>query len=130
MTRIAPNPHSPYASANPDVRHIFPSPIFFPAPTPGVLAPAACNLMAVVPDELIETQPGAPLPDGLCADCVTVMQGGNPSRTSAASSASPPGSPRCCPPTSTTSNRSPAACPSSSPSSPPAWRPSTTSTAN
>jgi hypothetical protein len=78
MTRIAPNPHSPYASANPDVRHIFPSPIFFPAPTPGVLAPAACNLMAVVPDELIETQPGAPLPDGLCADCVTVMQGGKP----------------------------------------------------
>ena len=76
--RIAPNPHSPYANADPNVRHIFPSPVFCPAPTPGVLAQAACDLMAVVPDELIETEPGATLPDGLCADCVTVMQGGRP----------------------------------------------------
>jgi len=78
MTTVAPNPHSPYANANPEYRHIFPSPIFFPTPNPGVLAPAACELMAVVPADLIETEPGAALPDGLCPDCVAVMQGGAP----------------------------------------------------
>ncbi|MDQ0809886.1 hypothetical protein QFZ63_001600 [Streptomyces sp. B3I7] len=78
MSSIAPNPRSPYASADPQYRHIFPSPIFFPTPTPGVLAAAACNLMAVVPADLIETRPGEPLPNGLCPDCVTVMQGGAP----------------------------------------------------
>ncbi|NUS78504.1 MAG: hypothetical protein HOV70_20220 [Streptomyces sp.] len=77
-TTVEPNPHSPYADAAPDVRHIFPNPIFFPTPHPGVLALTACEGMAVVPDTLIETEPGAPLPDGLCSDCVTVMQGGRP----------------------------------------------------
>lgn len=78
MTKIDPNPHSPYASADPQYRHIFPSPIFFPALEPGVLAAAACDLMAVVPADLIETRPGEPLPDGLCPACVAVMQGGAP----------------------------------------------------
>jgi hypothetical protein len=76
--RLAPNPHSPYASADPNWRHILPTPIFFPRPTPGVLAAAACGLMAVVPDDLIETRPGAPLPAGVCPDCAAVMQGGAP----------------------------------------------------
>jgi hypothetical protein len=76
MTTIAPNPHSPYADADPETRHIFPSPIFFPTPSPGVLALTACEGMAVVPEDLVETEPGAPLPDGLCPACVAVVQGG------------------------------------------------------
>lgn len=78
MTRLAPNPHSPYADANPDVRHVFPSPIFFPQAAPGVLALTACEGMAVVPEQLPETRPGAELPEGLCPECVTVMNGGRP----------------------------------------------------
>lgn len=78
MTTISPNPHSPYADADPHTRHIFPSPIFFPEPKPGVLALTACEGMAVVPEELVQTEPGAPLPDGLCTACVTVMRGGEP----------------------------------------------------
>ncbi|MER5213672.1 hypothetical protein ABT063_24650 [Streptomyces sp. NPDC002838] len=78
MTTVAPNPVSPYADADPQYRHIFPSPIFFPAPNPGVLALTACEGMAVVPEALIQTEPGAALPDGLCPACVTVMQGGEP----------------------------------------------------
>ena len=72
MTRLAPNPHSPYANADPDTRHIFPT------AKPGVLALTACEGMAVVPEQLAETRPDAVLPDGLCPDCVTVMQGGQP----------------------------------------------------
>ncbi|MDX3019900.1 hypothetical protein [Streptomyces acidiscabies] len=78
MTRLAPNPHSPYADANPDVRHIFPSPIFFPTAKPGVLALTACEGMAVVPEEMTQTAPGAELPEGLCSECVAVMNGGEP----------------------------------------------------
>ena len=78
MTQLDPNPHSPYANATPDVRHIFANPIFFPAPNPGGLALTACEGMAVVPTDLVQTEPNAELPDGLCPDCVTVMQGGNP----------------------------------------------------
>ncbi|MFH8792242.1 hypothetical protein [Streptomyces sp. NPDC017941] len=78
MTRIAPNPHSPYADADRTVRHIFPSPICFPTPAPGVLALTACEAMAVVPESLVEWEADAPLPDGLCLACVTVMQGGMP----------------------------------------------------
>ncbi|NUU25244.1 MAG: hypothetical protein HOV68_27635 [Streptomycetaceae bacterium] len=78
MTTVAPNPHSPYATADPQYRHIFPSPIFFPTPNPGGLTVTACEGLAVVPADLIETEPGAPLPDGLCPACVTVMQGGAP----------------------------------------------------
>lgn len=78
MTTIAPNPHSPYADADPQWRHIFPSPVFFPQAAPGVLALTACEGMAVVPETLIETEPGVPLPDGLCPACVTVMNGGKP----------------------------------------------------
>jgi hypothetical protein len=76
--RLGPNPYSPYASASPDYRHILPVPVFFPRPEPGVLAATACDLMAVVPDDLIETRPGAPLPAGVCPDCAAVMQGGAP----------------------------------------------------
>ncbi|MBA4865956.1 hypothetical protein H1V43_32350 [Streptomyces sp. PSKA54] len=83
MTTIAPNPHSPYADADPTKRHIFASPIFFGLPDPGVLAPTACERLAVVPEEPLRdalTEDGA-LPDGLCRACVAVMQGaGRPAR--------------------------------------------------
>ncbi|MFF3511570.1 hypothetical protein [Streptomyces sp. NPDC002573] len=79
MTTLTPNPHSPYADADPTSRHIFTTLIFFTAPEPGVLAPTACEALAVVPEEqLTETRPDAELPDGLCTVCVSVMQGGNP----------------------------------------------------
>ncbi|MDQ1037238.1 hypothetical protein QFZ75_003654 [Streptomyces sp. V3I8] len=85
MTKIEPNPHSPYADAAPDARHIFPTPVFFSPAAPGVLALTACEGMAVVPETLVETGPDAGLPEGLCAACVTVMQGGAPpERTSSA----------------------------------------------
>lgn len=74
--RLAPNPHSPYADADPETRHIFPSPIFFPDAKPGGLALTACEGMAVVPEQLAGTWSGAELPEGLCPACVTVMQGG------------------------------------------------------
>ncbi|MEV7389589.1 hypothetical protein [Streptomyces sp. NPDC091215] len=76
MTTLTPNPTSPYATANPQFRHLFAVPVFFPAPTPGALLPTACEAMAVVGDEVTETQPGAELPDGLCPLCVAVMNGG------------------------------------------------------
>lgn len=77
-TTVDPNPYSPYADADPTTRHVFPSPIFFPTPNPGVLALTACEGMAVVPEGTVEIEPDAPLPDGVCRACVVVMQGGQP----------------------------------------------------
>lgn len=83
MTTIAPNPHSPYATANPQYGHIFAVPAFLPAPKPGGLLPTACEAMAVVGKDVIETWPGAELPEGLCPLCAAVMNGGEPpARTS------------------------------------------------
>lgn len=78
MTTLAPNPHSPYADADPTTRHIFHSPVFFPQAKPGVLALTACEGLAVVPEQLIVTLPDAVLPEGLCPACVTVVRGGEP----------------------------------------------------
>lgn len=74
-TRIAPNPYSPYADANPSLRHLFTSLLFFPHPAPGVLAPAACGGMAVVPADRLNLTPESDLPDGLCPACVAEMRG-------------------------------------------------------
>ncbi|MFJ5804834.1 hypothetical protein [Streptomyces sp. NPDC093093] len=74
---LAPNPHSPYATAAPDVRHIIPTLVFGALPTPGTLVAAGCDRLTVVPTEpLTNTAPGDPLPDGLCPDCITAMNGG------------------------------------------------------
>lgn len=77
MTTVTPNPYSPYADADPQYRHIFPSPIFFPDPIPGGLALAGCERMAVVPTEpLQDAQAGdGILPDGLCPACLAAMRG-------------------------------------------------------
>ncbi|MFB6934550.1 hypothetical protein [Streptomyces chartreusis] len=81
MTTLAPNPHSPYADADPTKRHIFAAFAFFGDPTPGGLVPTACERLAVVPEEpLTGTSPDAELPDGLCPLCVAVMQGGDEPR--------------------------------------------------
>jgi hypothetical protein len=80
MPKIAPNPYSPYADADPNYRHVFAFFAFFGDPAPGGLVPAACDAMAVVPEaDLTETRPGADdLPDGLCPACVAVLNGGEP----------------------------------------------------
>lgn len=76
--RLAPNPHSPYADADPNHRHVISGNSFFGSPRPGSLIPTACERLAVVPDEpLRNAYDDATLPDGLCPDCVTVMQGGD-----------------------------------------------------
>lgn len=76
--RLAPNPHSPYADADPNHRHVISGSSFFGNPTPGGLIPTACERLAVVPEEpLRNAYDDATLPDGLCPDCVTVMQGGD-----------------------------------------------------
>lgn len=72
--RVPPNPHSPYADADPQYRHIFPTVIFFGPPKPGQLVTAGCERMAVVPDEPLRTADGE-LPDGLCPACVAAMRG-------------------------------------------------------
>lgn len=76
MTRIEPNPHSPYATADPNSRHLLPVPLFFPEPKPGSLAVTGCRELAVAPDKLSDTNTTAELPDGLCPACVTAMTTG------------------------------------------------------
>ncbi|MEV0443489.1 hypothetical protein AB0I84_13115 [Streptomyces spectabilis] len=78
MTRLDPNPGSPHADADPQYRHLLPTPLFFPAPPPGALALTGCMALAVVPEDLTETSPDGELPEGLCPACVAVMRGGEP----------------------------------------------------
>lgn len=75
MTRIEPNPPSPFADADSQYRHIFPSPVFFPDPKPGVLALAGCDRLAVVPSEPLRDTADGELPDGLCPACLAAMRG-------------------------------------------------------
>ncbi|MGQ4350491.1 hypothetical protein [Streptomyces sp. SAS_275] len=76
--RLTPNPHSPYADADPNHRHVISGTSFLGNPTPGGLIPTACERLAVVPEEpLRDAYQDATLPAGLCPDCVTVMQGGD-----------------------------------------------------
>lgn len=74
MTTVAPNPHSPFADADPRYRHLFPAPAFLAvAPEPGVLTPTGCNRLAVVPDG-VALAPRGSLPDGLCPQCVATTR--------------------------------------------------------
>lgn len=76
MATLTPNPSSPFATAAPNVRHIFPTLMFFGDPKPGALALAGCDQLAVVPAEpLQDAATGATLPDGLCPACVAAMNG-------------------------------------------------------
>ncbi|MET9729644.1 hypothetical protein ABZZ79_02955 [Streptomyces sp. NPDC006458] len=79
MTTITPNPHSPYATATPDHRHIIDSfDRLLGAPKPGGLVPTACNALAVVPEEPLRNALVRKLPDGVCPDCIAVTRGGQP----------------------------------------------------
>ncbi|MFE6126771.1 hypothetical protein ACFQ6Q_00640 [Streptomyces sp. NPDC056437] len=70
MDPIAPNPHSPHATADPNTRHMIPS-FIFAAPVPGVLALTGCNRLAVVPSEPLQTAgEEAAFPPGMCDDCI------------------------------------------------------------
>jgi hypothetical protein len=75
MTTIAPNPHSPYADADPQWRHIFPTITLFGHPKPGGLATAGCERLAVVPEEPLRDTADGELPDGLCPACLAAMRG-------------------------------------------------------
>lgn len=76
MTRIEPNPYSPYATADAQWRHIFPALDVFGPPRPGALTVAGCERLAVVPNEPLRADAGHPeLPDGLCPMCVAAMRG-------------------------------------------------------
>lgn len=81
MTRLDPNPPSPYATADPQYRHLFPEYPIFGAPPAGVLAVTACEGLAIVPDGPLRELDSAAPPDGLCPACLTVAAGGDaPSR--------------------------------------------------
>jgi len=76
MTTVPPSPYSPYATADPDVRHLIPLPEEYGPPAPGRLLPAGCHELAVVSDDSAEIDPATrPLPRGLCAPCVASMRG-------------------------------------------------------
>lgn len=79
--RIESNPYSPYADADPDLRHLIPA-FFGHLPKPGVLAVTACELMAVAPEEkltevtdLLAAGRTSELPPGLCPVCISVATG-------------------------------------------------------
>lgn len=74
MSRVEPNPYSPYATADPAWRHIIPG-LYLTTPMPGVLAPTACGALAVVPDHVTDTRALETLPDGLCPVCLLVLNG-------------------------------------------------------
>lgn len=74
MTTLAPNPHSPYADADPAFRHILPTFIFATDPTPGQLVLTGCERMAVVPEERLQSASDGVLPDGLCPACLAYMR--------------------------------------------------------
>jgi hypothetical protein len=81
MTKLAPNPYSPYADADPRFRHLVPS-LFGIPPKAGVLAVAACGGMAVVPEgtlgdatDALKEGRLADLPEGLCPNRLAVATG-------------------------------------------------------
>lgn len=75
MTTLTPNPHSPYADADPTYRHMIPSFFLCAPPKPGVLALTGCERMAVVPEEGLRAAGVGPRPDGLCPACLAAMRG-------------------------------------------------------
>lgn len=78
--RVEPNPYSPYATADPDLRHMF-VPFFGGIPDAGVLALAECERQAVVPADTVDCTDAVmegrltDLPPGLCPVCITVATG-------------------------------------------------------
>lgn len=71
MTAIAPNPYSPYATADSNSRHLIDG--FFGPPIPAGLIPTACERLAVVPDEPLNVAgiAGPSWPEGMCGECIS-----------------------------------------------------------
>ncbi|MEU4947685.1 hypothetical protein [Streptomyces lavendulae] len=74
---LTPNPSSPFATADPNVRHIILTSALFGVPRPGALVLVGCDRLTVVPTEHLTAanSTDGTLPDGLCEDCVAEMQG-------------------------------------------------------
>lgn len=81
--RIAPNPRSPFATADPHTRHIIPLFEGLSTPESGTLQITACEQLAVVPEVGKEHPVGnlGELPRGMCALCVVVARGLPPRET-------------------------------------------------
>ena len=78
-TKIAPNPYSPYADADPDLRHSIAS-LFGSLPDAGVLCLTACERLAVAPPEglkrdVLDEIAAGTLPEGMCPTCIAVVTG-------------------------------------------------------
>jgi hypothetical protein len=73
---LAPNPHSPFATADPQTRHLLPNLSIFGTPRPGVLHPTSCGELAVVPDGKLGLLNPADPPEGLCAACLRAARTG------------------------------------------------------
>ncbi|WKD36542.1 hypothetical protein [Streptomyces xanthophaeus] len=71
---LAPNPSSPFATADPNTRHLIATVPLFGQPRPGALVLVGCDHLAVVPTEPL-TEADGTLPDGLCPACVAAMNG-------------------------------------------------------
>ncbi|GCD94056.1 hypothetical protein [Embleya hyalina] len=73
--RIAPNPPSPYATADPEYRHMVYEFLGI-SPADGCLTPTLCDELAVVPDEPLRySDETRVLPDGMCPRCAAVARG-------------------------------------------------------
>ena len=74
---VAPNPYSPYATADPERRHALPVPALLAAsgatPAPGTLALTSCGQLAVVPADVILVEPGATFPPIACPPCLEAL---------------------------------------------------------
>lgn len=76
---VSPNPFSPFADADPALRHLLPVPAFLPgAPAPGTLSFTGCGRLAAVPADPVEIDPAAQLPDGVCPRCTAALRAGAP----------------------------------------------------
>jgi len=79
LSRVAPNPYSPFADADPQLRHLFPVPAFISVPpVPGSLALTGCSRLAMVPWDVTEAPAREELPEGTCPLCARPMREGNP----------------------------------------------------
>lgn len=72
-TRVDPNPYSPFATADPDLRHLIVVPLPGSRPEPGRLVLTGCDRMAVVPDDVVRIADDLPSPDGACPVCFLAM---------------------------------------------------------
>jgi hypothetical protein len=73
---LTPNPYSPYATAQPGVRHIFTSsPFLLGERVPWVLGTTACRNLAVVLDEPVLPFDKASSPPGICPTCLAAVRG-------------------------------------------------------